>query len=51
MNDPEKAGTCPVKERDQITLMVSESIRGIASQRLMRGTDGKSMVLAMELLV
>ncbi len=41
----------PIKQQEQITLMISESIRGIVSQRLLPRADGEGMVLAAELLV
>lgn len=41
----------PVTQRDQIRIMVSESIRGIISQQLVPTADGAGRVLAVELLV
>jgi twitching motility protein PilT len=41
----------PPKEQPQIRAMLSESLRGIVSQLLLPGADGKSMVLAVEILV
>jgi twitching motility protein PilT len=41
----------PPKEQPQIRAMLSESLRGICSQLLLPGTDGNSMVLAVEILV
>jgi twitching motility protein PilT len=41
----------PPKEQSQIRAMVSESLRGICSQLLLPSADGKSMVLALEILV
>ena len=40
----------PVDQRDQIRVMVSESLRGIVSQQLVPRVDGKGRVLAMEIL-
>jgi twitching motility protein PilT len=40
----------PPKEQGQIRAMFSESLRGIVSQHLMPGMDGKSMHLATEIL-
>ena len=40
----------PVDQRDQIRVMVSESLRGIVSQQLIPRADGKGRVLAMEVL-
>ena len=40
----------PVDQRDQIRVMVSESLRGIVSQQLVPRADGKGRVLAMEIL-
>jgi twitching motility protein PilT len=40
----------PVDQRDQIRMMVSESLRGIVSQQLIPRADGKGRVVAMELL-
>jgi twitching motility protein PilT len=40
----------PVDQRDQIRIMVSESLRGIVSQQLVPRADGKGRVLAMEVL-
>ncbi|RYD23816.1 MAG: type IV pilus twitching motility protein PilT [Verrucomicrobiaceae bacterium] len=41
----------PTDQRDQIRIMVSESLRGILSQQLVPRADGQGRVLAMELLV
>ncbi len=41
----------PTDQRDQIRIMVSESLRGILSQQLIPRADGKGRVLALELLV
>ncbi len=41
----------PTDQRDQIRIMVSESLRGILSQQLVPKADGTGRVLAMELLV
>ncbi len=41
----------PPKEQPQIRAMLSESLRGICSQLLLPSADGKSMVLALEILV
>jgi twitching motility protein PilT len=41
----------PTDQRDQIRIMVSESLRGILSQQLVPTVDGLSRVLATELLV
>jgi len=41
----------PVKQREQITTMISESIRGIVSQRLLPRADGAGLVLALEVMV
>jgi twitching motility protein PilT len=40
----------PVDQQEQIRIMVSESLRGIISQQLVPGVDGKSRVLALEIL-
>jgi len=40
----------PVDQQDQIRIMVSESLRGIISQQLVPDVDGKSRVLALEVL-
>jgi twitching motility protein PilT len=40
----------PVDQRDQIRVMVSESLRGIISQQLVPRADGKGRVLALEVL-
>lgn len=40
----------PVDQQEQIRMMVSESLRGIVSQQLVPGVDGKSRVLALEIL-
>lgn len=41
----------PTDQRDQIRIMVSESLRGILSQQLVPKADGNGRVLALELLV
>ncbi len=41
----------PVAQREQIRIMVSESIRGIISQQLVPRADGNGRTLAVELLV
>ncbi len=41
----------PVDQRDQIRIMVSESLRGIVSQQLVPRADGEGRVLALEVLV
>jgi twitching motility protein PilT len=41
----------PPKEQPQIRAMLSESLRGIISQLLLPAIDGKSMALAVEILV
>jgi twitching motility protein PilT len=41
----------PTDQRDQIRIMVSESLRGIVSQQLVPRADGQGRVLALELLV
>lgn len=41
----------PTEQRDQIRVMVSESLRGIISQQLVPKIDGSGRVLALELLV
>jgi twitching motility protein PilT len=41
----------PTDQRDQIRIMVSESLRGILSQQLVPTADGSGRVLALELLV
>ncbi len=40
----------PVDQREQIRVMVSESLRGIISQQLIPRTDGRGRVLALEIL-
>ena len=40
----------PVDQRDQIRVMVSESLRGIVSQQLVPRADGKGRALALEVL-
>jgi twitching motility protein PilT len=40
----------PVDQQEQIRIMVSESLRGIISQQLVPGADGKTRVLALETL-
>ncbi len=41
----------PTDQRDQIRIMVSESLRGVISQQLIPTADGKGRALAVELLV
>jgi len=41
----------PPDQRDQIRIMVSESLRGILSQQLVPQVDGNGRVMAMEVLV
>jgi len=41
----------PTDQREQIRVMVSESLRGIVSQQLVPRMDGKGRVLALEILV
>jgi len=41
----------PVDQREQIRIMVSESLRGIVSQQLVPRLDGKGRALALEVLV
>src|SRR5581483_5523682 len=41
----------PVDQREQIRIMVSESLRGIISQQLVPKQDGKGRALAIEILV
>ncbi|MDP9291743.1 MAG: PilT/PilU family type 4a pilus ATPase [Verrucomicrobiota bacterium] len=41
----------PTDQRDQIRIMVSESLRGIISQQLVPRMDGKGRALAIEVLV
>ena len=41
----------PTDQRDQIRIMVSESLRGIISQQLVPRADGEGRALALELLV
>ena len=41
----------PVNQRDQIRVMVSESLRGIISQQLIPRMDGSGRALAIEILV
>jgi len=41
----------PVDQREQIRIMVSESLRGIISQQLLPRADGNGRVMALELLV
>ena len=40
----------PIDQREQIRVMVSESLRGIISQQLIPRKDGRGRVLAMEIL-
>jgi twitching motility protein PilT len=45
------SSTCfPVDQREQIRIMVSESLRGIVSQQLIPREDGRGRVLALEIL-
>jgi twitching motility protein PilT len=41
----------PVDQRDQIRIMVAESLRGIISQQLIPRVDGEGRVMALEILV
>ncbi|MFO1485230.1 MAG: type IV pilus twitching motility protein PilT [Verrucomicrobiaceae bacterium] len=41
----------PIDQRDQIRIMVSESLRGILSQQLVPKIDGNGRVMALEVLV
>ena len=41
----------PTDQRDQIRIMVSESLRGIVSQQLIPRADGKGRALAIEILM
>ncbi|MGH8046422.1 MAG: type IV pilus twitching motility protein PilT [Chthoniobacterales bacterium] len=41
----------PVDQREQIRIMVSESLRGIISQQLVPRADGRGRALAMEILM
>jgi twitching motility protein PilT len=41
----------PVDQREQIRVMVSESLRGIVSQQLVPRQDGRGRVLALEILL
>jgi twitching motility protein PilT len=41
----------PTDQRDQIRVMVAESLRGIISQQLVPRADGKGRVLALEVLL
>ena len=41
----------PVPQQPQIRMMLSESLRGIASQQLVPRADGKGVVLALEILL
>jgi twitching motility protein PilT len=41
----------PTDQRDQIRVMVSESLRGIVSQQLVPRQDGRGRVLALEILL
>ena len=40
----------PVDQQDQIRVMVSESLRGVISQQLVPRIEGKSRILALEIL-
>jgi twitching motility protein PilT len=41
----------PIDQRDQIRIMVSESLRGIISQQLVPKADGDGRAMALEILV
>ena len=41
----------PTDQRDQIRIMVSESLRGIVSQQLVPRADGRGRALALEVMV
>jgi len=41
----------PAKEQNQIRSMVSETLKGIITQRLIPAADGNKMVLALEILI
>ena len=41
----------PPGQRDQIAVMISESMRGVVSQQLVARKDGKGLVLALEVLI
>jgi twitching motility protein PilT len=41
----------PIDQRDQIRIMVSESLRGIVSQQLIPRADGTGRVVAMEMMM
>lgn len=41
----------PIKQRDQISIMLSESLRGVISQQLIPRADKAGMALALEILV
>ena len=41
----------PTDQRDQIRIMVSESLRGVISQQLIPKANGEGRVLAMEILM
>ena len=41
----------PIDQREQIRMMVSESLRGVVSQQLIPRADGTGRVMAMEMLV
>src|SRR5690606_33350887 len=41
----------PPNQQDQISTMISESLRGIISQRLLPRADGQGLAMAMEILV
>jgi twitching motility protein PilT len=41
----------PIDQREQIRIMVSESLRGIISQQLVPTTDGNGRAMALEILV
>ena len=41
----------PAKEQNQIRAMVSETLKGIITQRLVPAADGSKMILALEILI
>jgi twitching motility protein PilT len=43
--------TFPASQQSQIRTMVSESLKGVISQRLIKRADGKGMVAALEILI
>jgi twitching motility protein PilT len=44
-------GTFPPTQQSQVRMMVSESLRGVISQRLVKRQDGQGRVPALEILV